>query len=91
MELRCTAGDLAIIIHAHHRTNLGRIVKVIAPHDSKGDLVFHDAGAIWLVECAQPLTWSIPYHRNAYRFAVVLRGLAWHCVGFDGAKSPVTP
>lgn len=59
MESRCRAGDLAVVIRAHYSCNLGRIVRVLAPHDGMGDRVFHNAGVVWLVECAQPMTWSI--------------------------------
>jgi hypothetical protein len=63
MESNCVAGDLAIVINAHHRCNIGRIVKVLAQHDGKGDLVFRDVGVVWLVESPQPMTWTIGKRR----------------------------
>lgn len=59
MKPRCRAGDLAVVVDATHRCNLGRIVRVLKKHDGTGDLVFRDAGFIWFVESAQRMTWSI--------------------------------
>jgi len=57
--MRCKPGDLAVIIDAFNRTNIGRIVKVIALHDRKGTLTMADSPDVWLVHCAQPLTWTV--------------------------------
>ena len=57
--MKCRAGDLAVVIDAYYRSNLGRIVRVIAPHDGSGDLVFTNVGPVWLVDCAQRMTWSV--------------------------------
>lgn len=59
MTSRCKAGDLAVVVDAYYRSNLGRIVRVIAQHDGKGDLVFRDAGVVWLVQSSQPMTWTV--------------------------------
>ena len=57
--MKCRVGDLAIVIDAFHRRNLGYIVQVIAAHDGTGDIVFPvEAGQVWLVEAIRPLTWS---------------------------------
>ncbi len=53
--MKCRPGDLAVIIKARNRCNVGKIVKVIALHDGKGDLVISGA---WLVHCAHPLVWQ---------------------------------
>jgi hypothetical protein len=64
--MKCRVGDLAIVIDAFHRRNLGHIVRVIATHDGTGDIVFPvETGQVWLVEAAQPLTWS--RHGKRYR------------------------
>lgn len=65
MEVRCKAGDLAVVINAFHYSNIGRIVKVLALHDGQGDLFFHERGIVWLVESAQPMTWSV--YKKRYR------------------------
>lgn len=59
MNSRCKAGDLAVVVDAYYRSNLGRIVRVIAPHDGKGDLVFSSAGIVWLVQSPQAMTWTV--------------------------------
>jgi hypothetical protein len=65
MNPRCKPGDLAVVVDACYRTNLGRIVRVVAPHDGKGDLVFSRAGIVWLVQSPQPMTWTVG--RKRYR------------------------
>jgi hypothetical protein len=61
---RCSVGDLAVVVSANHQCNLGLIVKVIAVHDGKGDLVYGaGAGPVWLVESAQPMTWNVKSRR----------------------------
>ena len=57
--MKCRVGDLAVVIDAEHGCNLGKIVRVIKPHDGSGDIVFWGADNVWLVECAHPLTWSV--------------------------------
>jgi hypothetical protein len=59
MEPRCRAGDLAVIIYADYRCNLGRIVRVLAQHDGKGDIAFHGVDVVWLVESSRPITWTV--------------------------------
>jgi len=50
---RCKPGDLAIVISAHNRANLGRIVQVLRLHDGRGSLAYpHVAGTVWLVRDA---------------------------------------
>jgi hypothetical protein len=57
--MKCRVGDLAIVIDAYHRCTLGHIVRVIAPHDGTGDIVFPvETGQVWLIEAIRPLTWS---------------------------------
>jgi hypothetical protein len=63
MKPRCRAGDLAVVVNAYYRSNLGRIVKVLAPHDAQGALVFRDVGHVWLVEAPQPMIWTIGSRR----------------------------
>jgi hypothetical protein len=58
MSIRCKPGDLAVVINAKNRCNLGHIVRIIAPHDDSGDIVLWDDSNVWLVEAASPLTWS---------------------------------
>lgn len=63
---RCTPGDLAVVISALNRDNLGRIVRVVAIHDGSGNLRYEEsAGPVWLVESSQPMTWR--YRGEWYR------------------------
>jgi hypothetical protein len=48
-----------VVISARFPINLGRIVKVIRPHDSSGDIRYAQSLKPWLVESAQPLTWYV--------------------------------
>jgi hypothetical protein len=57
--MRCKPGDLAVIIDAFNCTNVGRIVKVVRLHDGGGSLAMASSPNVWLVHCAQPLTWTI--------------------------------
>ena len=63
--MRCKVGDLAIVVDAQLPSNLGNIVRVVAPHDGKGELVFDNEGPVWIVECQQPMTWA--WRRRFYR------------------------
>ena len=66
MDARCKPGDLAIVVHAQHPRNLGTIVRIVAPHDGSGDIVFSSAGMVWLVDAAQPMLWT-KFGRRYYR------------------------
>ena len=63
-NLRCKPGDLAVVIHATFKTNLGHIVRVIRPSCGEGDLTYPAHMNTWLVESAEPLTW----YRGKKRF-----------------------
>jgi hypothetical protein len=62
-DCNCRPGDLAVVISARFPTNLGRIVKVIRPDDSKGDIRYAQNLRPWLVESAQPMTWHVGKQR----------------------------
>ena len=57
--MRCKSGDLAVIIDAFNRSNIGRIVKVVGRHDGRRTLAMASSPNLWLIQCAQPLTWTI--------------------------------
>jgi hypothetical protein len=54
---RCKPGDLAVVIDAAHKANIGRIVKVLAMHDGSGPLGAVGPKPVWLVSAPTPLTW----------------------------------
>jgi len=57
--MKCRVGDLAVVIRADIRSNLGRIVRVVAPDDGRGTIRFIREGMIWNVACHQPITWRL--------------------------------
>ena len=57
--MKCKPGDLAVVVNAQHRCNIGFIVQVLEPHDGLGDIVFKGQGHVWLVKCHRPMTWYV--------------------------------
>lgn len=57
--LRCKPGDLAVVIHAMHPENIGRIVQVIRQDNGKGPLRFHPNQNAWLVESNENMSWHV--------------------------------
>jgi len=58
-ELRCKPGDLAIVIDAKYKRNLGIIVKVIELDDRTGPVRFALDTPVWLVESQEAMTWVV--------------------------------
>lgn len=56
MNLRCKAGDLAVVIYAEHLHNIGLVVRVLQPYEN-GDIHLPDKGFLWEVECSQKQLW----------------------------------
>ena len=56
---KCRVGDLAVIVTAELKCNIGNIVHVIGPDDSTGDFVFKGQGRVWKVEGTRLITWKI--------------------------------
>lgn len=56
--MRCKPGDLAVVVNAQFRSNVGNIVRVIAPDHGAGFVQFVGEGRVWLVECHRPMTWA---------------------------------
>ena len=57
--MRCKAGDLAVVVNAQFRCNIGNIVRVIAPDDGTGAIRFTGEGQVWVVACHRPMTWTV--------------------------------
>jgi hypothetical protein len=57
-SLRCKPGDLAIIVKAYNRCNIGTIVQVIRRDDGQHPLSFSSYIPCWLVTSAKRLTWT---------------------------------
>ena len=58
-ELRCKPGDLAIVIKAKNKCNLGRIVRVIQLDQGSGPLLYPASTPTWLTESTHRMTWSV--------------------------------
>ena len=63
--MRCKVGDLAVVVNAKCRCNLGNIARIVAPHDGAGILRFLRHGHVWIVVSHRPMTWYL--HCKRYR------------------------
>ena len=57
--MRCKVGDLAVVVRAENRTNLGRIVRVVGRDDGTGLLRFPGQRVVWTVACHRAMTWYL--------------------------------
>ena len=58
-NLRCKPGDLAIVIDAKYKRNLGIIVKVIEMDDRTGPVRYALDTPVWLAESQKAMTWVV--------------------------------
>ena len=58
-DLRCKPGDLAIVIDAKYKRNLGIIVKVIEMDDRTGSVRYALETPVWLTESQKAMTWVV--------------------------------
>lgn len=65
MAAKCKVGDLAIVVRADYACNLGKIVRIVRPHDGSGDLNFPNRGTVWWVACPSRMKWSL--HGKVFR------------------------
>lgn len=56
--MRCKKGDLAIVISAHYKDNIGCIVTIIRMARKNGFLNMKNQGPLWLVSCGQNMKWT---------------------------------
>lgn len=56
--MKCRVGDLAVVVGAEYKSNLGKIVRVVEPHDGRGEIHFRNQGPIWWVESHSMLFWT---------------------------------
>lgn len=57
--MKCKVGDLAVIIRAQCRCNLGRIVLIVAADDGTDFVKFKNEGPVWRVKSERPQTWYV--------------------------------
>ena len=58
-NLRCKPGDLAVVIDAKYKRNLGIIVKVIEIDDRTGPVRYALETPVWLAESQKAMTWVV--------------------------------
>ena len=56
-NLRCKPGDLAVVIDAKYKRNLGIIVKVIEIDDRTGPVRYALQTPVWLAQSQKAMTW----------------------------------
>jgi hypothetical protein len=56
--MKCRPGDLAVVVAARNKSNIGLIVRVLRLHDDSGDLAFHIDQPVWVTECCTRMTWT---------------------------------
>ena len=58
-KLRCKPGDLAVVIDARYKCNLGAVVQVIEMHNGFGDIRYFKKHNAWLAKSSKPLKWVV--------------------------------
>jgi len=58
-KLRCKPGDMAIVIDARYKCNLGTIVQIIELHNGVGDIRYLKNHNAWLAKSSKPLKWVV--------------------------------
>ena len=58
-KLRCKPGDLAVVIDARYKCNLGAVVQVIELHNGVGDIRYFKKHNAWLAKSRKPLKWVV--------------------------------
>ena len=58
-KLRCKPGDMAVVIDARYKCNLGAIVQVIELHNGVGDIRYLKKHNAWLAKSSKPLKWVV--------------------------------
>ena len=58
-KLRCKPGDMAIVVNARYKCNLGAIVQVIELHNGVGDIRYLKKHNAWLAKSSKPLKWVV--------------------------------
>ena len=58
-KFRCKPGDLAVVIDALYKCNLGAIVQVIELHNGVGDIRYFKKQNAWLAKSSKSLKWVV--------------------------------
>lgn len=65
--MRCRPGDLAVVVSAVNKQNVGKIVRVLRAYDGTGDILLVGTGPQWLVQCSVPIVWGWPGKKPTHR------------------------
>lgn len=57
--MRCTEGELAVIIDAYNHENIGKIVTILRPQTMRERLRIRHHEKVWIVRCASELKWNM--------------------------------
>ncbi|AMO23928.1 hypothetical protein GCM10027034_19850 [Ramlibacter solisilvae] len=79
--MNCRPGDLAVVISAKNKSNIGKIVRVGVLYDGKFVLEGSGSGPVWWIYATTRITWS-----NSKRKWRRVRGPA-----FDSQLRPIRP
>ena len=58
-KLRCEPGDLAVVIDAHNKCNLGVIVEVIELHNGSSEPSYPPEQNAWLAKSNKVMKWTV--------------------------------
>jgi hypothetical protein len=91
--MECKVGDLAVVIRAQCKSNLGRIVLIVAADDGTDFVSFKNEGPVWRVKSERPQTWYLDGKRYRRKIGPVpenrlqpIRGLS-----LEGQKALASP
>jgi hypothetical protein len=70
--MRCRPGDLAVVVRARVKSNIGRIVRVMKTDDGSSGVPLDGVGPAWLVKSSARLTWWFGTCRRRRRYGPLL-------------------
>lgn len=65
--MRCRPGDLAVVVSAVNKQNIGKMVRVLRAYDGTGDILLVGSGPQWLVHCSVPIVCGWPGKKPIHR------------------------
>jgi hypothetical protein len=70
--MRCRPGDLAVVVSARVKSNIGKIVRVMKTDDGSSGVPLDGVGSAWLVKSSARLTWWFGTSRRRRRYGPLL-------------------
>ncbi len=55
--MKCKPGDMAVVLSAVHKSNVGKFVNVVRLYDVDDGVNLGCSRPVWLVQSHSPLTW----------------------------------